>query len=283
MAARPIASARISFSLVSVPVQLYTASESGENISFNWLHKKDGSRLKQQYVCEQEGVKVERDEMVKGYQFEKGRYVTFTTEEIKSFDEKGDGNILIREFVPLDEVDRVFVDKVYYLGTDKGGERHYHLLAEALRKMKRAGLGQYAARGRQYLVLVRPAKHGLVMEQLHYANEVRKMEEVQVVEAKVTEQELKLAMQIIEGAQADAFKPEQYHDTVKDKIRAEIEKKKQGQEISLEPEEAPKTQIIDLMEALKASVAKKGKEPAAAEPEAEDEAKPKRRKAGGRR
>src|SRR5262249_43966291 len=117
MPARPIASARISFSLVSVPVQLYTSSESEAGISFNLLHKKCGTKLKQYYKCPTDNETVERAEMVKGYEFDKGRYVTFTPEEIKALDEKGDGNILIREFVPLDQVDRVFVDKVYYLGT----------------------------------------------------------------------------------------------------------------------------------------------------------------------
>jgi DNA end-binding protein Ku len=218
--------------------------------------------------------------MVKGYEFEKGRYVTFTPEEIKALDEKGDGNILIKEFVPLDQVDRVYVDKVYYLGTDKGGERHYQLLAEALRKTKRAGLGQYAARGKQYLVLIRPAEGGLVMEQLHYANEVRQIKDVQIGTAEVTDGELKLAVQIIEQAMVDAFKPETYKDTVKEKIKTEIQKKVDGQEISTQPDEAPQTQIIDLMEALKASLAKTGK---SAPPAQEAESKPARRKAGGRR
>ena len=281
MPARPIASARISFSLVSVPVQLYTSSESEAGVSFNLLHKKCSSKLKQYYKCPQDNETVERADMVKGYEFEKGRYVTFTPEEIKALDEKGDGNILIKEFVPLDQVDRVYVDKVYYLGTDKGGERHYQLLAEALRKTKRAGLGQYAARGKQYLVLIRPAEGGLVMEQLHYANEVRQLKDVQIGTAEVTDGELKLAVQIIEQAMVDAFKPEAYHDTVKDKIKTEIQKKVAGQEISTEPEQAPQTQIIDLMEALKASLAKSGK--AAAPAADETEAKPARRKAGGRR
>ena len=280
MPARPIASARISFSLVSVPVQLYSASESEARISFNWLHKKCGTRLKQQYMCPTEGEKVEADDMIKGYEFEKGRYVKFTKEEIKALDEKGDGNILIKEFVPLDKVDRVFVDKVYYLGTDKGGERHYQLLAEALRKTGRAAVGQYAARGKQYLVLIRPAEGGLVMEQLHYANEVRQIKDVLIGTAEVSDGELKLAIQIIEQAMSEAFKPETYKDKVKDKIKDEIQKKVDGQEISTEPEQAPQTQIIDLMEALKASVAKK-KSAATEEPEAE--AKPTKRKAGGRR
>lgn len=280
MPARPIASARISFSLVSVPVQLYSASESEAGISFNWLHKKCGTRLKQQYTCPTDGEKVEKDEMIKGYEFDKGRYVRFTPEEIKAMDERATGLIEIKEFVLASQVDRVYVDKVYYLGTDKGGERHYQLLAEALRKTGRAGLGQYAARGKQYLVLVRPVDGGLVMEQLHYANEVRQLKDVLINQAEVTEGEIKLAIQIVEQAMSDTFKPEAYHDKVKDKIRDEIQKKVDGQEISTEPEQAPQTQIIDLMEALKASVAKSAK---SATPADEVEAKPARRKAGGRR
>src|SRR6266850_4935637 len=212
MPARPIASATVSFGLVSVPVQLFAAGETQGAISFNWLHKKDGRRLKQQYVT-QEGEKVDKDEMIKGYEFEKGKYVQFTPEEIKALEEKKTGLIEIKEFVPVAKVDRVFVDRAYFLGPDKGGDRAYHLLGEAMRETGLAALGQYAARGKQYLVLVRPMDNGLVMEQLHYANEVRSIKEVPLGEKNVKDAELKLAIQLIGQSSTEDFKPEAYRDT----------------------------------------------------------------------
>ena len=170
MPPRPIASANISFGLVSVPVSLYSASESSATVSFNMLHKTCGTRLKQQYICPKEDVVVEKDEIAKGYEFSKGQYVTFTPEEIKALDEKATNSIDIAEFVPLSAVDRIYLDKVYYLGPDKGGDRAYRLLGEALKATGRAALGQYSARGKQHLVLVRPLDGVLVMEQLHYAS-----------------------------------------------------------------------------------------------------------------
>lgn len=286
MPARPLTSATVSFGLVSVPVQLYAAGESQGSISFNWLDKRDGRRVKQHYTT-LEGEKVEKDQMIKGYEFEKGKYVQFTTEEIKNLEEKKTGAILIEEFVPISKIDRTYTDRAYFLGPDKGGDRAYHLLAEALRETGLAALGQYAARGKQYLILVRPLEDGLVMEQLHYANEVRSIKDVPLGEKNVKETELKLAKQLIGQSTVDAFQPEKYRDTVRERIQAEIEKKVEtGVEITAESDEQPKTQILDLMEALKASVAKgKATDDAeaaetAAEGKSPKKAAAKRRKAG---
>ncbi len=259
MPARPIASATVSFGLVSVPVQLYSAAESSAAIAFNWLHKKCGSRLKQQYVCSKDGEKVERDDMIKGYEFSKGQYVLFTAEELKALEERATGAIEIMEFVPLSQVDRIYLEKAYYLGPDKGGERAYRLLAEALKETGRAALGQYAARGKQYLILVRPWEGVLVMEQLHYHDEVRQASEVPVGETQVKPQELQLAVQLIEQTASDTFRPEAYQDHVRQRILEQIQQKVAGKEITEEPAQAPQAQIIDLMEALKASLAKGGK------------------------
>ncbi|HLB36679.1 MAG TPA: Ku protein [Gemmatimonadales bacterium] len=256
MPARPISSATVSFGLVSVPVQLYSAAESSANVSFNLLHKKCGSRLKQQYFCQKDGEKVERDDMVKGYKLPTGQFVQFTKEELKALEEKKTESINITEFVPLKDVDRIYLDKVYYLGPDKGGERAYKLLAAALKETGRAALGQYAARGKQYLILVRPMDGVLVMEQLYYQDEMRSAREVPISDVEVKDQELKLAIQLIEQGASDAFRPEAYSDTVKARMLEQIQKKIEGQEITEEPSEAPQTQIIDLMEALKASLAK---------------------------
>ena len=259
MSARPIGSATIAFGLVSVPIKLYSASESSAAVTFNWLHKKDGSRLKQQYVCAQDGEKVEKDDMVKGYEFAKGQYVLFTPEELKTMEEKSTGAIDIGEFVPAEQVDRLWLEKAYFLGPDKGGERAYRLLAAALKATKRAALGQYAARGKQYLVMVRPLGEGLVMEQLHYRDEIRDIKDVDIPEGDVKKAELALAVQLIEQGATDTFEPEKYEDTVKKRVLESIQLKVEGHEITAEPAAAPETQIIDLMEALKQSLAKGGK------------------------
>ncbi len=280
MSAHAIGSATISFGLVSVPVKLYSSSESASRVSFNLLHKTCGSRLKQQYICPQDGELVSREDMAKGYEFSKGQFVMFTPEELKALEEKATNSIDIGEFVPLAAVDRIYLDRVYYLGPDKGGERAYRLLAEALRRTGRAALGQYAARGQQYLALVRPMDGVLVMEQLHYATELKPASEVPLEEGDVKEAELELAKQLIEQSATDEFRPEQYRDQVRSRVLEAIQAKVDGQEITQEPTEAPQTKIIDLMEALKASLAKSGeaggpKPPKAAE---EPDAKGKRRK-----
>jgi DNA end-binding protein Ku len=285
MPPRPISSATISFGLVSVPVSLYSASESAATVSFNMLHKACGTRLKQQYICPKEGEVVEKDDIAKGYEFAKGQYVTFTPEEIKALDEKATNSIDIVEFVPLATVDRIYLEKVYYLGPDKGGDRAYRLLGEALKETGRAALGQYSARGKQYLVLVRPLDGVLVMEQLHYAGELRPASEVPHPDTPVKEAELALARQLIEQSSNDEFRPENYHDTVRDRVLEAIQNKVEGQEITAEAA-PPETKIIDLMDALKASLAKRGTSPAekkaAKQPADSEEEAPRKRKAGGR-
>ena len=258
MAARPIGSATISFGLVSVPVNLFSSSESSASISFNMLHTTCGSRLKQQYICSKEGTVVEKDEIGKGYEFAKGQYVRFTPEEIKALDEKATNAIDIAEFVPLAQVDRIYLEKVYYLGPDKGGERAYKLLVAALDATGRAAVGQYSARGKQYLVLVRPMGDILVMEQLHYQGEIRSAADVPRPEVAIKDAELALARQLIEQSAVDEFQPEKYHDQVRERVLEAIQRKVDGQEITAEPAEAPQAKIIDLMDALKASLAKRG-------------------------
>jgi len=290
MAARSIGSATISFGLVSVPVNLFSSSESSAAIGFNMLHTKCGSRLKQQYVCAQEGTVVEKDEVTKGYEFSKGQYVRFTPEEIKALDEKATNAIDIGEFVPLAAVDRIYLEKVYYLGAGKGGERAYRLLVAALGDTGRAALGQYSARGKQYLVLIRPMGDLLVMEQLHYAGELKSAADVPRPEVTVKDAELALARQLIEQGAVEEFKPENYRDTVRDRVLEAIQQKVDGQEITAEPA-APQTKIIDLMDALKASLAKRGagmaekKPPVGADAKADEKeppAKPRKKASGAR-
>src|SRR5262245_16647313 len=259
MSAHSIGSATVSFGLVSVPVRLFSSGESSAAISFNWLHKKDGARLKQQYICSKDGEKVENDDRVKGYEFTKGQYVLFTPEELKALEEpRGTGAIDITEFLPADQVDRIYMDKTYFLGPDKGGERAYKLLSEALKKTGRVAVGQWAARGKQYLILVRPMEGGLAMEQLKYPEELRSIAEVPVGKTDVKKGELDLAIKLIDQAASDEFKPENYKDNVRRRIMDLIQQKVEGHEITEEPEEAPKAKVIDLMEALKASLKTKG-------------------------
>lgn len=256
MSARAISSATISFGLVSVPVKLYSSGDSSGNISFNWIHKGCGSRLRQQYICAKDGVKVEKDEMVKGYEFAKDQYVLFSDEELKTLEAKSDNTLEIREFVPADQVDKMFIDKTYYVGPDKGGDRAYRLLSEAMRETGLSALGQYAARGKQYLVLLTPLNGGILMEQLKYADEVRSMDEVPLGNGDVKETELKLAVQLIQQHASDTFEPQKYKDEVRDRTLELIQMKVEGEDITQAPAEEPKTQIIDLMEALKASLSK---------------------------
>jgi len=267
MSARAIATATVSFGLVSIPVKLYSSGESSTPIQFNMLHKKCGSRLKQQYICAQDGEKVERSEVVKGYEFTKGQYVTFSEEELKALEAKATQTIEITEFLPTSKVDPIHFDKSYYLGPDKGGDRAYQLLAKALHKSGRSALAKYAARGKQYLVLIRPFDRGLVMQQLRYHDEIRSFSEVPLGDAEVKPPELKLALQIVDQAVSDTFKPKDYEDEVRKGIEQAIQRKVEGQEITAEPAVEPKAQVIDLMEALKASLSKdSGRKPAMAAP-----------------
>jgi len=280
MSARPIQSATLSFGLVSVPIQLYSSAESRSSITFNWLHKECGSRLKQQYVCKKDEKVVENEDRVKGYEFGKNQYVTFTPEELKALEEQKKESIDIAEFVPADQVGRQFVNKIYYLGPDKGGARAYRLLSAALRETGLSAIGRHSARGKQYLVLIRPEGEGLVMEQLYYADEIRPFAEVPLGESELKPDELKLAVQFIQQAASGAFDPTKYEDEVRKRVLAQIEQKIQGQEITAAPEEEPQTQIIDLMEALKQSLAQADarREPAQA---ADKPSKPRRKAAGG--
>ena len=254
MAARPISSATISFGLVSIPVQLYSSSENSQKVRFNFLAP-DGARVKQQYVHSKTSEPVPRDQLIKGYQFAKDQYVTFTGDELKALEAEATGSIDIVEFVPVDKVERAFIGKTYYLGPDRGGAKAYKLLGAAMEKTGWAALAKYAARGKQYLVLVRPVGDHLVMEQLHYAHEVRDMSEVPAGEGEVQDAELKLAVQLIEQIASDSFEPGQYEDEGGQPMLAAIEAKSaDGAEITAPPEEEPAAQVIDLMAALKASV-----------------------------
>ena len=267
MAARSIGNLTVSFGLVAIPVKLYTATESQRTVSFNLLHKDCGSRLRQQYFCVKEDVPVSRDEMVKGYEFAKDQYVMFNPDELKAMEEAGTQVADINEFVPISAVDPVFFDKPYYIAPDKGGAKPYALLAKALRDAKRCAIGTWAARGRQHIVMIRPIDDGgLVMQQLLYREQVRPVAEVEIPKMDVAEAELKLAKQLIDQLANEKFDPTQYKDEVTERIEQAVQQKVEGQEITMSEEPAPKAQVIDLMQALRASLEKKGVKPAASAP-----------------
>ena len=228
MAARSMGSLTISFGLISIPVKLYTATQSAGSISFNLLHKTCGSRLKQQYVCIKEGVVVERDQMVKGYEFAKDQYVQFTPEELKTLEEIGSHSIEINEFVSLDSVDPVYYDKSYYLAPDKGAAKPYALLVQALRETERCAIARWASRGQANLVMLRPVENTLMMQQLHFAAEVRAASEIEVPQHDVKSSELNLAKQLIEQQASKKFDAAAYVDEVKGRIEAATQKKPEG-------------------------------------------------------
>ena len=264
MAARAIASGTISFGLVSVPVKLYTATRS-QSLSFNLLHDADKSRLRQQYVCATCGEVVERSAMVKGYEYAKDQYAVLTDQELKALEQQTDQSIEIEEFVPIKEVDPVYFEKAYLLGPDKGGQKAYRLLCEAMAKAGRGALGRFSTRGKQQLVLLRFAQGGLMLHALFHADEVASFAEIDRGEgATLKSGEIDLAIQLIEQLGSDAFEPEKYTDEYRTRALELIERKVAGQEVVLASAQAPRAQIIDLMDALKASLEAKQKPAAAA-------------------
>jgi DNA end-binding protein Ku len=284
MAARAVSSATVSFGLVSIPVKLYTAASS-EQAHFNMLHKKCGGRLKQQYICPTDNEVVERTDTVRGFEYARGQYVTFSDEELKGLEAERSNALEITEFVPMATVDLVQVEKSYYLGPDKGGDKAYRLLGEGMRATDKVAVGRWAARGKEQLVLVRPyGKDGLILHQLYYANEVRAFDEIDTgATFTFSDKERDLAAKLIEQLSSEGFDSRKYSDGFSERVQQAVEQKVAGQEVTVAPE-APKAQIIDLFEALKKSIQLGDKSAAAAPAEAagEDSAKP-LKKADGRK
>jgi len=258
--ARSIASLTISFGLVAIPVKLYSATVSSERISFNLLRQKDGSRVKQQYVAVNDGKPVERSEMVKGYEFAKDQYVMFSPEELKTLEDATTHAIDIGQFVPLDSVDPLYFDGTYYLAPDKGAAKPYTLLATALRKANQCAVGRWISRGKEHIVIIRALEDGLAMHQLHFKAEVRDLKELGVEAAPVSEPELKLARQLIDHLAAKRFDPNEYADEHKARVEAAIQRKVDGKQVTLAeaPESTKSGNVIDLMEALRASIDARG-------------------------
>ena len=253
-----LGSGTISFGLVSIPIKLYTATASG-NIAFNLLHAKCGSRIKQQTFCPVDNEVVERSGLVKGYEFAKDQYVRVTDEELKALEGEASKMIDILEFVPLEQVDPVYFEKAYYLGADKGGEKPYRLLADAMAQAEQVAVAKFVMRGKESLVLIRAAQEGLLLHTMFFADEVRSFADVDKGQsANIREGELQLALQLIRGLANEEFKPEQYKDDYRARVQEMLERKIEGREILPAPAPAERPRVIDLMDALKASLAKRG-------------------------
>ncbi len=289
MAARAMATGTISFGLVAIPIRIYSTGDSETQVRFNMVHKSCGTRVQYRYYCPTDDAFVERGELAKGYEFADGQFVLFTDEELKVLQPEPTNAVEIAEFVPLAEVDPIYFERSYYLGPGKGGDKPYQLLARTMRDTGRAALARYAARGKDYLVLLRPFAEGLIMQQLRYADEIRAFSEVPLGEASVKPAELALAKQLVEQSASEKFEPAAYQDKVRHQVLELIERKVQGEEIVAPPEESPKAQVIDLMEALKASLGQTGaardrQRPAAArKPPRQATAKAPAKKTAGRR
>ncbi|MFI5351457.1 MAG: Ku protein [Candidatus Binatales bacterium] len=278
MAARPTGSGNISFGLVSIPVRLFSAT-SAKSVSFNLLHAKDLSRIQQKIYCPVDDAIVDRSELVRGYEIEKGRYVTFTDEELKNLEARDDHAIEIIEFVPLSAVDPIYFEDAYYLGAEPGAGKAYRLLCDAMASSKRVALGKFTLRGKEHLILIRPYAKGLMLHTVYYADEVKPVEEVdRAANESVKEPELALAKRLIDELTHDKFNPAEYRDNYRDRVVEAAEQKAAGQQVSGAPAEPRRGQVIDLMAALKASLSKRG----VAAPESEQAEQASEREAGAK-
>jgi len=253
-----VGSGTISFGLVSIPIKMFSASTSA-GVSFNQLHAKCGSRIRQQLICPTCNEVVDRSSLVKGYEFAKDQYVQFTEDELKALEGEASKMIDIAEFVPLADVDPIYFEKTYYLGPDKGGEKAYRLLTDAMQKSGRVALAKFVMRGKENLVLIRPAQDGLMLHTMYFSDEIRDFGEVEKGDdAKVKPGELDLAERLVKELSSDSFKPEQYADEYRGRVLEVVESKVEGREVTSLAPQAQRTQVIDLMDALKQSLGKRG-------------------------
>jgi len=258
MPAHSIGSANISFGLVSIPIKMFTAASAG-GVSFNQLHPKCGGRIKQQQICPTCNEVVERGSLVKGYEFAKDQYVQFTDDELKALEGEASRMIDIAEFVPLEQVDPIYFEKTYYLGPDKGGEKAYRLLADTMKGSSRVALAKYVMRGKENLVLIRASGNGLMLHTMFFADEIRDFSEVDKGEnAKLKPGEMELAQRLVNELASDKFAPEKYADEYRTRVLEAVEQKVEGKQVTSLAPQAQRAQVIDLMDALKQSLGKRG-------------------------
>ncbi len=262
MAARALSSGTICFGLVSIPIKVYSASQS-KTVRFSMLHERDKARLKQQYICSGCSDKVERSDTVRGYEYARGQYVVMTEDELKALQQQSDQSIEIEEFIPIRKVDPIYFEKTNLLGPDKGGHKAYRLLCEAMRESGKVALGRFNTRGKQQLVLLRPTQRGLAMHALFYTDEVRSFDDIELGdEIPLQEHEIDLANQLVDQLSHESFDPAKYEDEYRRSVLAAIDQKVAGEEVVIAPKEESREQIIDLVAALKKSLAEKRAETA---------------------
>ena len=241
----------LTFGLVSFPVRLFAAARS-ETISFNQLHKEDGSRIKQMLYCQAEDKPIPRSEIVKGYEYEKGKYVVIDDEDIKKVAPKTARVMEIQEFVKSDEVDPVYLESSYYMAPDEGGIKPYALLFETMKQTKYYGIAKVCMHNREHVVILRPGDKGMMLHTMYYADEVRSADEYQSDRSELKDKELNLAKMLVESLVGE-FEPQKYKDTYRENLRKMIEARIEGQEI-IETPETHIAPVIDIMEALKRSL-----------------------------
>jgi len=257
MPPRSIGSGAISFGLVSIPVKLYLAASS-EAPSFNLLHVRCGNRIRQQRFCPACNTVVEREDLIRGYEVSKDQYIQVTDEELKALEGEASEEIEIAEFVPLEKVDPIYFERSYYLGPDRGGEKAYRLLADTMAQVGKVALAKFVLRGKENLVIVRSARNGLVLHTMYFADEVRSFDEIAKGEsAKISDAESQLAVRLIEELSTGDFEPDKYEDEYSQRVLDLVDKKAEGQKITLAKPQARRGQVIDLMAALKESLGKK--------------------------
>jgi DNA end-binding protein Ku len=248
----------LTFGLVSLPVKLFSAARS-ETVSFNQLHAADHSRVKQVLYCQLEDKPVARNELVKGYEYEKDKYVVVDEDDLKKAAPPTAKTMEILEFVKSAEVDAVYFESSYYMAPDDAGEKPYALLFEAMKRSGYVAIAKLTMHSREHIVIVRPGQKGLLLHTMYYEDEVRKMEEFRTDASLVKDKELELAMTLIESLAAE-FEPAKFKDSYRENVMALIQAKVQGRQVVQAPEPQHLAPVIDIMEALKASLAA-GKKP----------------------
>jgi len=258
MPARSISTASLTFGLVSIPVRLFPATSS-KTVSFHLLHAKDQSRIQQKIYCPKEEKIVDRSELVRGYEIEKDRYVTFTDEELKKLEAQADRAVEISEFIPASEVDPVYFENSYLLGCEPTSAKAYHLLQEAMTKADRVGVAKYTMRGKERLVLIRPYEGGLMLHTMYYNDEIRTFGEIDHgANAPVKESELVLAKRLLDDLTQKKFNPSEFKDNYRERVIEAAEQKMAGHELTEPAPEVRQGKVIDLMSALKESLKKRG-------------------------
>ena len=254
MALRPYKSAMITFGLVSIPVRFYTATKS-EDVSFNLLHESCGSRVNRKWWCAEHEKLVEQEELIRAFQIAKGRFVTFTDEEIDTLESDDERALEITEFVNFDQIDPVFFEKAYYLGPGDGGSKTYSLLSSAMKKQGKVALARWVSGHKEHLVILRPFENGLILHRMFYADEVRDFAALDLEANEVKEKELRLAEMLIDELTEEQFDPLRYKDEYRERLMERIESKSRGEEIVVNAEpEAGSGEVVDIMEALRRSL-----------------------------